>query len=293
MGYGITGGAGGFGSPLGFLGGMGLGSPFATQSPLMSAQSPFMGGQMPMMGAQMPMLDPGMGQMMSAMMMLMRMIFQPMQPMMGGLPGFGGSAGGTGAGGGIGDFLGGSQGGGGQLGRPHRRHHRHKHHHGHRPIHHGAHGGSSPSTGGSSGGTPAAAGGSSDVPAVGSGDFGGSTKWGAEMAKFAEKNAHGPGDMCYHWVKEALAKEGIHVTGVAAYEAADQLARSKRFKEIKVNPKDLAKLPAGAVVVWNKGNGHQYGHISIALGNGKEASDVLRTQITNYGTTCRVFLPRP
>ena len=55
---------------------------------------------------------------------------------------------------------------------------------------------------------------------------------------------------------------------------------------------DLPKLPAGAIVVWDKGNGHEHGHISIATGDGKEASDLMRNQITNYGTSFRVFMPQ-
>ena len=59
-----------------------------------------------------------------------------------------------------------------------------------------------------------------------------------------------------------------------------------------MQPKDLPKLPPGAVVVWNKGPGHPHGHISISLGGGREASDKIRKQITNYGTSVRVFLPK-
>ncbi|NMA26339.1 MAG: hypothetical protein GX934_01075 [Burkholderiales bacterium] len=73
--------------------------------------------------------------------------------------------------------------------------------------------------------------------------------------------------------------------------AADQLAQSDKLREVQVNPQDLPKLPAGAVVVWDRGNGHEHGHISICDGKGGEYSDVYRQQTTNYGTQCRVFLP--
>lgn len=116
--------------------------------------------------------------------------------------------------------------------------------------------------------------------------------WGADLARFAASNANGPGGWCYKWVGQALRKFGVNVHGASAYMAADQLANNPKFREVQVSPKDLPRLPAGAVVVWNKGNGHQHGHISIALGNGKEASDKLRNQITNYGTSVRVFIPK-
>ena len=143
-------------------------------------------------------------------------------------------------------------------------------------------------SGSGGGGGTSAAGAASGV----SSEVGSAAGWGAELAKYAGSHADGPGGYCYKWVGQALAKFGVNVHGASAYMAADQLAKSPKFREVKVDPKDLAKLPAGAVVVWNKGAGHEHGHISIALGNGKEASDKLRTQITNYGTSCRVFMPK-
>lgn len=142
-------------------------------------------------------------------------------------------------------------------------------------------------SGGGGGGT-SATGAASGV----SSEVGSAAGWGAELAKYAGEHADGPGGYCYKWVGQALAKFGVSVHGASAYMAADQLAKSDKFREVKVEPKDLPKLPAGAVVVWDKGAGHEHGHISIALGNGKEASDKLREQITNYGTSCRVFIPK-
>lgn len=140
--------------------------------------------------------------------------------------------------------------------------------------------------GGSTGSATAAAG-----PTVDPGSIQGAG-WGADLARYAGSHANGPGGYCYKWVAQALAKFGVNVHGASAYMGADQLAKNPKFREISVKPQDLPKLPAGAVVVWNKGNGHEHGHISIALGNGKEASDKIRTQITNYGTSVRVFIPK-
>ena len=80
-----------------------------------------------------------------------------------------------------------------------------------------------------------------------------------------------------------------------AYLAAEQFRTdpvlSKHFKEVKVDRSDLANLPAGAVVVWNKSEGHSAGHISIALGNGKEASDHIQKQMNRQNAEFTVFYP--
>ncbi len=59
---------------------------------------------------------------------------------------------------------------------------------------------------------------------------------------------------------------------------------------------DLKNLPAGAIVVWSKYNGGQYGHICIADGKGGEYSDFYRSKIitsfADKGGTYQVFLPK-
>ncbi|MFN8611540.1 MAG: hypothetical protein U0931_28600 [Vulcanimicrobiota bacterium] len=98
---------------------------------------------------------------------------------------------------------------------------------------------------------------------------------------------------CYHFVKEGLAAEGIELTGKPAYLAANQLARNPHFTEVRVPRDELSELPAGAVVVWNRNRqaNHPNGHISVALGDGREVSDRIRPQVTNYRSQYRVFLP--
>lgn len=98
---------------------------------------------------------------------------------------------------------------------------------------------------------------------------------------------------CYVGVKRALQNE-ISLTGASAYMAAGQLARSPRFREATgLRPADLRTLPPGAVVVWGKTKASPDGHISVALGNGREASDYRGTQMTSLrgATNFRVFLP--
>ncbi|MCA9778718.1 MAG: hypothetical protein KC800_18445 [Candidatus Eremiobacteraeota bacterium] len=141
--------------------------------------------------------------------------------------------------------------------------------------------------------------GGSSAPVATSSDFGAVPAWGAALAKDAEKNANGPGGYCFKWVRQALERAGVKgVGGASAYMAADQLAKNPRFREIQVAPKDLPKLPAGAVVVWDRGGsgassaGKIHGHISISLGDGREVSDRIRNQTTSMGSKVRVFLPK-
>lgn len=124
------------------------------------------------------------------------------------------------------------------------------------------------------------------------GDLGGSSATGKKLAKFARDNATGVGGECYKYVAQDLDQIGVNVYGMSAYMAADQLAQNSKVREVKgLSSKDLGSLPGGAIVVWANSTDHPDGHISIALGDGKEASDKIRDQITDYGTSFRVFVP--
>ena len=97
---------------------------------------------------------------------------------------------------------------------------------------------------------------------------------------------------CYSAAADAIESVvGRFLWGASAYMAADQLAGHSRFFEVSVS--DLRELPAGAVVVWARGTS-AHGHISIALGNGREASDHVDYQMTYHygGGRARVFYPR-
>lgn len=96
---------------------------------------------------------------------------------------------------------------------------------------------------------------------------------------------------CYRGVANALDKIGVNVHGRSAYMAADQLANNSKMKEIQVSCP--TKAPRGAIIVWDKGNGHEHGHIEVALGNGQAASDYQGSIMTQsrYGTSFRVFVP--
>jgi len=119
-----------------------------------------------------------------------------------------------------------------------------------------------------------------------------SSPTGNAIADYANNHTGGNGHQCYEYVANALDTQGVKLWGESAYMAANQLAQHPKVREIKgVNADQLESLPKGAIVVWNRGNGHDNGHISISLGNGKEVSDIVRDQLTDYGTSFRVFVP--
>ena len=118
------------------------------------------------------------------------------------------------------------------------------------------------------------------------------TAWGKALAEDAEKNNPGTRGWCLRGVAQALSRHGVSIGGASAYMAADQLAKIDKFTEITgLSDADLKKLPAGAIVVWDRGNGHEHGHICISLGDGREVSDHVANMTQNYGTSFRVFLP--
>ncbi len=98
---------------------------------------------------------------------------------------------------------------------------------------------------------------------------------------------------CYARVADAVdAVIGGFLWGGHAYMAASQLAAKKNlFTEVSAS--NLSGLPAGAIVVWAKGSSES-GHISIALGDGRESSDFVGRQMTRHygGGAARVFLPK-
>ena len=110
----------------------------------------------------------------------------------------------------------------------------------------------------------------------------------------AEANRTNTVGWCYTHVANVVDRVVERfLTGEDAYMAADQLARHPRFNEISTS--NLTTLPAGAIVVWGRGNtaNTESGHIAIALGDGREASDHIAQQMTYHpgGGGARIFLP--
>ncbi|MBI1944194.1 MAG: peptidoglycan-binding protein [Deltaproteobacteria bacterium] len=127
----------------------------------------------------------------------------------------------------------------------------------------------------------------------------------SRIADEAEREARNTSTVgyCAKSVNKVLNSLGVGGYG-HAYQKAEQLAKSPRFKEVSVRPDQLNQLPRGAVVVWGRSEQKPYGHVTVALGNGKEASDHIQNLITRgaYGTdwgggprggsNVRVFIPQ-
>ncbi|MFN8612958.1 MAG: hypothetical protein U0931_35795 [Vulcanimicrobiota bacterium] len=101
---------------------------------------------------------------------------------------------------------------------------------------------------------------------------------------------------CYRYVKQGIYSAlGISLSVIHAYQAAEQLAESPCFVERGTARKQLnvEDAPRGSVLVWGASPKYPSGHISVSMGNGKEVSDRIRPLTSNFGTTVRVFVPRP
>jgi len=109
---------------------------------------------------------------------------------------------------------------------------------------------------------------------------------------YYEASRRGTYGYCYNAVADAVERiTGRFLWGSHAYQAADQFASSSHFYE--VYSYNIRSLPAGAIVVWGKGSSRS-GHISVALGDGREASDDIAQQMTYHygGARERVFYPK-
>lgn len=97
---------------------------------------------------------------------------------------------------------------------------------------------------------------------------------------------------CAKHVKQAIEDAGLgsYESG-HAYQMSSILADNKNFKEISTKGLDLDKLPAGCVLVYDKGvagYNSQYGHTEITLGNGTAGSGGITNNIRDGA---RVFIP--
>lgn len=118
---------------------------------------------------------------------------------------------------------------------------------------------------------------------------------GVMLARQAARNA-GPSSTgyCARGVKEAISETGLgaYRTG-HAYDMANILKNNPNFKEISVLGNDLKNLPAGSIIIYNPGDAgysRKYGHVEIALGDGRAASDYINGEIRD-SQQARVFIP--
>lgn len=111
-----------------------------------------------------------------------------------------------------------------------------------------------------------------------------------EIAKRSSKG--GFDGYCAAHVKTAIETAGLgQKKSGDAYQLAGILKQNKNFKEISTDGLDLKSLPAGCVLVYDKGvSGYssQYGHTEITIGDGTAGSGGITNNIRKGA---RVFIP--
>lgn len=111
-----------------------------------------------------------------------------------------------------------------------------------------------------------------------------------DVAAHAESSSTG---YCAKYVSNAMERLGIVGKRGDAWELRDSLRNNPHFKEVDVNSVDVKNLPAGCVLVYQRGDAgysSQYGHVEITLGNGKAASDFINNNIKK-SSNMSVFVP--
>jgi len=138
-----------------------------------------------------------------------------------------------------------------------------------------------------------------NMPVGNYGPYVGATNEGERLAQIARVTggANGTRGKCLKGVNDTLQRAyGFRLSYPSAYMAKQSLDKmTDRFVNVthQYQPASkLSQLPPGAIVVWDKKPGHPHGHISISLGNGQEASDHIQKQITGYGSSYTVYMPK-
>ena len=98
---------------------------------------------------------------------------------------------------------------------------------------------------------------------------------------------------CATYVKMAIrdAGAGEYVPG-HGYQMTDILKNNKNFKQISVNSLKLSELPAGTILVYNRGaQGYssQYGHTEVVTEDGRAVSDGITDNL--YKKPSAIFIP--
>lgn len=100
---------------------------------------------------------------------------------------------------------------------------------------------------------------------------------GEKLAKTALSNSKGFTGYCATYVKKAIEKSGLgSYENGNAYQMASILRKNKNFEEISPSSINVEDLPAGCVIVYNKGSqgySPNYGHTEITTGDGRAVSD--------------------
>jgi len=116
---------------------------------------------------------------------------------------------------------------------------------------------------------------------------------GKRLASVALDNSVGWRGYCAAYVKDSIqdANLGIYKYG-HAYQMPSILRNNSNFKEISPEGVDVSKLPAGCVLVYDRGvQGYskKYGHTEITTGDGRAVSDGITKNL--YKKPSTIFIP--
>ncbi len=121
-----------------------------------------------------------------------------------------------------------------------------------------------------------------------------SSKKGQQLARDVANHSVGFTGKCSRYVRQALQRTGMHNGHTAsAYQMGGVLAKNKDFQEVSPSSVDLKKLPAGCILVYDRGAAgynSTHGHIEVTLGDGTACSDG-RTYNLRSTQNMRIFVP--
>jgi len=116
---------------------------------------------------------------------------------------------------------------------------------------------------------------------------------GKKLASIALNNHVGWTGYCARHVKNAIsaANLGSYKMG-HAYQMPSILRNNKNFKEIPTDTVDVKDLPAGCILVYDKGKegySRDYGHTEITTGDGRAVSDGITQNL--HKKPSAIFMP--
>lgn len=116
---------------------------------------------------------------------------------------------------------------------------------------------------------------------------------GERLARYALQHAKKSSTShCATFVKKAIEKVGLgEYQQGDAYKMTSILRNNSNFKEISPSSVDVKDLPAGCVIVFNRGTynySDKYGHVEITTGDGRAVSDFVNK---NLKKPSAIFVP--
>ena len=115
---------------------------------------------------------------------------------------------------------------------------------------------------------------------------------GERLAKYALSHKTGSSGKCAKYVKNAIQACGLGKYEYGdAYQMTGILRKNSHFKEISPNSVNVKDLPAGCVIVFDRGMyeySDKYGHVEITTGDGRGVSDGVTT---NLQKPSAIFMP--